>query len=147
MSKKEKTTNTVAWSPNPGSPDIDALRTQANKSVDYSTPVRNAYARAKSNLDRSYTNPLGAYTTAGVRDAAKRTQTSDLNQSMGLDLSNAAQQNSAGQYARYSDIAHLTAPQMYNSGGTRTTSDPMGAIMGFGQMGTSLATSALGGKA
>lgn len=86
-----------------------------NTPVDYSTPLRNQYARAEQNISRSYNNPLGAFTTADVRDKTLRATHQDLQQQLGLDLSNAAQQSSADQFNRQATVAGLTAPRFYNA--------------------------------
>jgi hypothetical protein len=86
-----------------------------DKGADYATPIRNQYARAEQNLTRSYQNPLGAYTTNDVRDKSLRSQRQDLSQNLGMDLSDAAQQNAQGTFNRQATVAGLTAPQMYNA--------------------------------
>lgn len=73
-----------------------------------------------------------------------RSQKSDLQQSMGLDLSNAAQQNAQAQFGNAATVAGMTQPRMYNSGGTQTTSEPFGMLMGIGGMAANVGASALG---
>jgi hypothetical protein len=119
------------------------LQNLVDQGPDYATPIRNAYGRAEQNLNQSYQNPLGAYTTADVRDKSLRSQKMDLNQNMGIDLSNAAQQNAEGKFNRQATVAGFTRPQMYGSGGTTTVSDPWGTVMGLGGMGASLGSAAL----
>jgi len=116
MGHKEQTqTNQVGWSAPPPTQATTNLQGLVDKGPDYTTPIRNAYGRAEHELSHSYQSPLGAYTTADVRDKSLRSQNSDLQQSMGLDLSNAAQENAQGQFNRQATVAGLTAPQMYNS--------------------------------
>ncbi len=113
---KSTQTNQVAWATPPPTQASTNLQTLVDKGgPDYTTGIRNAYARAEQNLSHSYQNPLGAYTTADVRDKAQRSQYNDLQQSMGLDLSNAAQQNAEGQFNRQATVAGLSNPQLYNS--------------------------------
>lgn len=113
-SSKSKTENKMGWTTPPPTQATTNLQNMVDSGgADYKTPIRNAYARAGQQLDRSYTNPLGAYTTADVRDKAQRAQHNDLNQSMGIDLSNAAQQNTQGQFNRQATVAGLTAPTPY----------------------------------
>jgi len=146
MSKKKTVnTNTVAWSPPPETQDVRDLRESANEGADYATPIRNAYARSEQNLQRSYNSPLGAYTTADVRDKSMRSQHQDLQQNMGIDLSNAAQQNSEAKFGRRAAVAGFTQPQMYNSGGTQTVSDPFGQAMQIGSMLSGLGMAAMSG--
>ena len=135
MSKKTTTKNEVAFAAPPETADTQRMRTLSTQGADYSTPIRNAYARAEQNLSRSYQNPLGGATTADVREKSLREQKSTMMQSMGLDLSNAAQQNAQSQFGNAATVAGMTQPRMYNSGGTQTTSDPMAimsAIAGVG---------------
>ncbi len=144
-SKKTEQKNTVAWSAPPATQATTNLQGMVDKGPDYSTPIRNAYGRAQQNLSKSYQSPLGAYTTADVRDKSLRSQQSDLSQSMGLDLSNAAQENAQGQFNRQATVAGLTAPQMYGSGGTTTVHDPWGTAMGLIGGGASAAGSLMSG--
>lgn len=114
-SNKSKQTNQVAWSNPPDTVATTKLQGMVDQGVDYATPIRNQYARAEQQLSRSYNNPLGAYTTADVRDKSLRSQKMDLGQNLGMALSDAAQQNAQGQFSRQATVAGLTAPRMYNS--------------------------------
>lgn len=127
-SNKSKQTNQVSWSAPPATQATTNLQAMVDKGVDYATPIRNAYARAEQNYDRSYKNPLGAYTTADVRDKSIRANHNQMQQELGLDLSNAAQQNAQGQFQRQATVAGLTAPQMYQSGSSQkfTAGDALG---------------------
>lgn len=144
MSKKTKTQNTVAYSTPSPTQAVTNLQNQVEQGADYSTPIRSAYARADSQLKDSYNSPLGAYTSADVRDKSMRSQHQSLLQNEGLDLANAAQQNSEAKFGRQATVAGFTQPQMYNSGSTSTVSDPWGTAIGLGQMGASVGTAALG---
>lgn len=114
-----------------------------DQTEDFSTPIRNAYARADQNVKRSYNNPLGGYTTGTVRDRSYQAQQKDLAQNMGMDLSNAAQQSAQSKFGRQATVAGFTQPQNYTASSVQKTSDPMGMIMGLGQMGASLGAGAL----
>ncbi len=133
-SSKSKTENQVAWSPPPATQATTNLQNMVTNGPDYTVGIKNAYARAGQDLDRSYNNPLGARTTADVRDKASRAQHMDLNQSMGMDLANAAQQNAQGQFNRQATVAGLTAPQMYNSSSRQpfTAGDYVGMALSGG---------------
>lgn len=143
MSKKVKQTNTPGWTTPQDTQDIKDLRNIAHESPDYSPPIRNAYARSEQSLDRSYNNPLGGYTTADVRDKSMRAQKKDLYQNMGIDLANAAQTNADSKFGRHATVAGLTRPVNYTAESVSKTSDPMGMIMGLGQMGATVASGAL----
>lgn len=147
MSKKTTQETTPGWSAPPPTAATTALQGMVNQGVDYSTPIRNAYARAEQNLKKSYQSPLGAYTTADVRDRALRSQQSDMHQSMGLDLSAAAQDSAQGQFNRQATVAGLTAPQMYNAKQVTTQRDPWGTAMGIGGLATSLGSAGISSSA
>lgn len=117
-----------------------------DQGADYQTPIRNQYARAEQKNARTYNNPLGAFTTADVRDKSMRAQNADFHQNLGIDLANAAQQNASDKFGRQSVVAGLTQPNMYNSQSVQKTSDPWGTALGFAGMGANVASSALGGS-
>lgn len=107
--------------------------------TDFSVPIRNSYARAEQQNNRSYNNPLGAFTTADVRDKSKREAHTDFMQNQGIDLGNAAQQNQQNAFNQQATVAGLAAPRFYNA--SSTSSQPfvggdvlsmaMGAAQGF----------------
>lgn len=136
MSNKAKVTqtNTPGWSAPTDTADMSALRGIRDQGGDFATPIRNAYARAEQKRSNSWNNPLGAYTTADIRDKASREQDLDAQQSMGMDLANAAQQNAESKWGRYAQIAGMTAPQFYMKESSKA--DKMGALdwtkMGIG---------------
>ncbi len=110
------------------------MQSQVDSGANYAEPIRNSYARAEQANTRSYKNPLGAYTSADVRDKSIRSQNADFHQNMGIDLSNAAQQNAEGRFNRQATVAGFTQPQMYNSGSQTSISDPMGTALGIAQI-------------
>jgi len=114
---KEVQTNTPGWSAPPTTADVESLRGMVNGG-DYATPIRNQYARAEQDLSRSYNNPLGAYTSADVRDKSMRSQKLDMQQSLGMDLADAAQENANAKFNRQATVAGLTSPQFYNAKST-----------------------------
>lgn len=136
-SSKSRQENQVSWSTPPPTQATTNLQGLVNQGVDYSTPIRNSYARAEQNLNRSYTNPLGAYTSADVRDKSLRTQNADLHQNMGLDLANAAQENAQGQFNRQATVAGLTQPISYTSSSRQPFT--AGDFLGLGFSGASSA--------
>ena len=129
-SNKGKTVNTPGWSAPPSTVATTNLQNMVNNPVDFSVPIRNSYARAEQTRHRSYQSPLGAYTTADVRDKSLREQDQAANQSLGLDLSNAAQESSQNQFNRQATVAGLTAPQFYNASSSQkwTGGDTAGLI-------------------
>lgn len=133
-SSKNRQVNKVNWSTPPPTQATTALQGMVDQGADYTTPIRNAYARAEQGLSHSYQNPLGAYTTADVRDKSLRQQNTNLNQQMGMDLATAAQENAQGRFNRQATVAGLTAPQMYNSESRQafTAGDYLGMAFGGG---------------
>jgi len=97
---------------------------------DFKTPIINAYARANQKYNNSFKNPLGAYTTADVRDKSIRAHDQEMQQNMGLDLSNAEFQNAQNKFGRQATVAGLTAPVHE----LRQTSQPFtgGDVLGIG---------------
>jgi len=147
-SKKTTTqTNTPAYITPPPTQATTNLQNMVDTGGDtYSQPLRNSYARAEKQLDTSYNNPLGAYGTADVTDKARRSQHLDLQQSLGMDLSNAAQAAQQNKFSQQATVAGLTAPQMYNAKSVGVTSDPWGNALGVAGLGTSLVTGGLTGS-
>jgi len=115
--------NTPGWSAPPGTADISTLRGMV-PGGDFATPIRNQYARAEQDLSRSYNNPMGAFTSPDVRDKAMRSQKLDMQQSLGMDLANAEQQNADARFNRQATVAGMTAPQFYNA--QSKTTNPFG---------------------
>src|SRR5688500_16336891 len=70
--------NTYGWQTNPGSADINALRASITP-VQEDPSIPFAFANERERQENSYKNPLGAYTSAAVRDAAGRSGGSALN--------------------------------------------------------------------
>lgn len=143
MSKKSKTTNTPAWSAPPPTQATTNLQTMVGEGVDYSTPIRNAYARERDRRQRSYQHPLGPRTTADVQAKTMRAEDSRMQQNMGMDLANAAIQSQAAKFGQQAQVAGLTSPQMYNAQSVTKQSDPFGTAMQVASLGTS---AALGGS-
>ncbi len=111
--------NTLGWSAPPETADVGTLRGMVNGG-DYATPIRNQYARAEQDLSRSYNNPMGAFTSADVRDKSMRSQKLDMQQSLGMDLADAAQENANARFNRQATVTGLTAPQSYNARSTNS---------------------------
>lgn len=145
MSKKTTQTNTPGWSAPPRTQEVSNLQGLVDQGADYSTPIRNAYARAEQQNTRSYNNPLGAFTTADVRDKSMRAQNANFNQNMGIDLANAAQSNADSKFNKQAAVAGLTQPTMYNAKSVQKFSDPLGSALQIGQAGSSSAKAAFGG--
>lgn len=142
MGKKSKSTQTnqVSWSTPPATQATTNLQNMVDTPTDFATPIRNQFSRAEREMDRSYANPFGAYSTADVRDKSKRSQKFDLKQDLGIALGNAAQQSNADKFNRQASVAQLTQPRMYGS--QSQTSQGMG-FMDYLGMGASVGGSVL----
>ena len=144
MSSKSKTTSTAThgyYTPPPTQATTN-LQSMVDTPTDYSTPIRNAYGRAEQQTNRSYNNPLGAYTTQDVRDKSVREMKQTMGQNLGLDLSNAAQQSASDKFTRQSTVAGLTQPNFAQTGGTQVSQQPFN-WMGLIQAGAGVGSAAL----
>ena len=110
---KAKQKNQYGWDTPPPTAATTALQGMVDKGPDYSTPIRNAYAREEQKYNQSFKNPLGAYTTADVRDKSIREHGQMQQQNLGIDLSNAAQQEQQAKFGRQAVVAGLTSPVHY----------------------------------
>lgn len=127
MSSKTKTTTnqqqqgsstaTYNWMPPPETADVQALRGMVSP-VQVDPSISYGYASAREGLNNSYHNPLGAYTSPAVRDAANRS----AGKRLAMDEAQAASASRlASQEARFgqqSYIAQLTDPRLVQTGGT-----------------------------
>ncbi len=141
MGKKKNITtqeNTYGHVDTPITPQIKALEAMKAK-TDSSIPFN--FSARRENLDNSYRNPLGSYTSPAVREAMQR------NAGAGLAMQEAqAVQNS--QYAadntnfdRQALLAQMTTPKFVQTGGTSTQTQSGGLLgdlltAGIGATGT-----------
>ena len=110
---KSKQKNNYGYSTPPPTQATINLQKMVDKPVDYATPIRNQYSRAEQVFNRSFKNPLGAHTTADVRDKSIRANQLSQLQNLGMDLSEAAQMSSQNQFGRQATVAGLTSPVHY----------------------------------
>ena len=145
MGKKKTTTtqtsnNTYGWQTPPTTPAVQELQTMVQKGSDPSIPY--FFAQQREDLDNSFQNPLGAYTTSAVRDAASRTANErfGMAQSEAIKASNYSSNNQA--FGQQSTIAGLTSPQLVQTGGTQS-----GTQVQSGGFWSGLLTNAIGAGA
>lgn len=111
--------NTYGWQTPPDTADTTALRNfqfQHDPRIDYS------FARGRQNMANTYANPLGGATTPQLRDATLRAGYEDSAQQ---NAQADAEENYGFQgmkYGQASDLAHLTAPRLTQTGGSSTGS-------------------------
>lgn len=126
----QKTTNTYAHVAPPVTQEVTDLKTTAADLKGKISPIiRSSYAGARSSLNDSFQNPLGAHTTPAIRDATLRAGNADLSQQEAGAL--AASDHAAGEadFGRQAMIAGMTAPQLVQTGGTsQGTSQQSGGI-------------------
>lgn len=116
----QNTTNTATYgqiTPN-DTPDIQAYRTHEFQ-TDPSIPYR--YQAARTRLRDSFNNPIGAYTTADVREKTERAGDMELTQQEGEASQESNFANQALEAGRLSDLAGLTAPRIVQTGGTQNS--------------------------
>lgn len=122
-SKTTTTTNTYGHQMMPTTPEMTRTQEIADKLRDKINPmIRGNFAAARRNLKDSFTNPLGAHTTAAIRDATIRSGNQELDQQENLALSNAEFQANQADWERSMGMAQLTKPQLVQTGGTQTQS-------------------------
>lgn len=147
ISKKSTQTNEPGYATPPPTAATTALQGMVGSGTDFQTPIRNQFSRAKQNLNDSYNNPLGAYTTADVKQKSMRSQNRDLDQNLGIALGDAAQRSQQAQFGQQATVAGLTSPQMYNAKSTNTVSDPWGTGLQIAGLGLGGLSGGLSGSA
>lgn len=113
----------------PDTPATTALQGMVKQGSDPSIPY--AFAQRRQDVANSFQNPLGAYTTPAVRDAANRVTGEKLamDESTAMQASKLAGDEAA--FGRQATVAGLTSPRLVQTGGTSSgtsTADP-----GWGQ--------------
>jgi len=93
--------------------------------------IRGQYAGARRDLDKSFVNPMGAYTTQAMRDATLQAGRDELGQQEALAIQGAEFAADGSDFERQLAIAGLTSPRMVQTGGTTRESDPMGFLSGL----------------
>ena len=112
-------TNTYDWMTPPDTADIEAMR-GFQFTADPRVPF--TYAKARQNIGETYANPLGAYSTAGLRDAQTRASYEDLAQQEGQALREENYSRQGLEYAKRADVASMTQPRLTQTGGSGTSS-------------------------
>lgn len=120
--------NVFDWLQMPDTQDINNLRgfqEEIDPSIDYS------FARRNTDLEKSFQNPLGAYTTSAIRDATLRSEKGDLEQDYGQARRQAYNDMQGRTAQRRALLANLTAPQLRQTAATGTN-DQTSESGGFG---------------
>lgn len=113
-------TNTLGWSPNPGSADINTLRGMVANPNEIDPTIAYNTAARRRDYNNTFKNPLGSYTTPAAREAAERSASRNMGIEEAVMASGAraaAQERAFGQQAH---VAGMTAPVAYNSSSSST---------------------------
>lgn len=113
-------TNTYGLGPQTNSADIQQLRGMVANPNEVDPTIAYGYARARQDSDNSFRNPLGAYTTPAVRDAAGRSAGRAINQEAAVATSAGRREAQDRAFQQQSYIAGLTAPPVVQTGGSST---------------------------
>lgn len=132
-SKARQTTQNTYGSPAPfSSPATQKLAAMVDQGSDPSIPYH--FAQKRQDLNNSYMNPLGAYTSPAVRDAANRVagERMSMDEAEAIKESNFLQQQAA--FDRQAAVVNATMP--FQTGGVSTgvqkNSGGWGQIIGAG---------------
>jgi hypothetical protein len=121
-------------------PEIAALK-EMKATLDPTIPYN--FAQQKEDFNNSYVNPLGAYTTPAVRDAAVRANNERMNVAQSQAVQGSQYNADNTNYGRTAGVAAMTAPQLVQTGGTQTQTQSgglLGQILGgVAQVGASYA--------
>lgn len=137
-------------------PDTADIAAQRNFQFQSDPRIGNAFSRNRRNAAESFNNPLGANTTAGLRDATLRASNEDSAQNEAQAYREENYSRQGLDYARLADVAALTQPRMVQTSqsgtstgtssgtsvgsGTTTQSQPLlpGLIQGASGVGSAL---------
>lgn len=121
QSHNQATSSTSTYGHVPGaqSADIDAAR---NFQFSHDPRVPYAFARAYERSKETFANPLGANSTAGLRDATLRATSEDLGQQEGQAYAEEGRSLQGLEFAKLMDIASMTQPRFVQTGSTGTSS-------------------------
>jgi hypothetical protein len=112
-------TNTYGWMDTPDSADIKAYRDwtpQMDQSISYGA------GNAKNQLEKSFNNPLGGYTTPAMRDAALRSGNRQIDQDASQAFRVGQQDVNQQRGGQLGTLAGMTAPRLVQTGGSGTGS-------------------------
>ena len=112
-------TASYGWQAPPETADVTALRGMVSP-VTPDPGIAYSFAKQRNDLGNSYKNPLGAYTSPAVRDAATRSigQAFDMNERVASESSRRQAQDQA--FGQQSYVAQLTDPRLVQTGGSST---------------------------
>ncbi|HEY8560519.1 MAG TPA: hypothetical protein VIL74_09090 [Pyrinomonadaceae bacterium] len=123
--KKTKTTNTYTYMPKPDTADTQAARAAATN-IDLVTPVATQYGQMERDVkdDQFYESEL----PDGAKEKIKLGRLFNLRQNKGAALGAATAQQEAAKSGNLLNVAALTQPNLVQTGGTTTVSDPWGTF-------------------
>lgn len=119
QTSRNTTANTFTRLPGASSPDIDTLR---NTKFDIDPGLSAEYGKARSDLNKSFQQPLGAYLSPQVRDAQLRSGNERLNRDEAQAMRQGQYDVNNQKFGRDVTVAGLTAPPLVQAGSTSTGS-------------------------
>lgn len=135
--KKVKSTNQVNFATPPETQDVINYRKAAGN-VDFSSPINAMYGQMENDVENE--EFYDAEMPESARSKIKYARLFNLRQNKGAALGAAKGQEELAKTGNLLNVAQLTRPQMYNSGGTQMVNDPTGAAASVaGGAGTILA--------
>lgn len=141
--KQDTSFNNTSSSSVGDSPDIQSFRgwqPQADPSIPY------RFARARTNLNQSFNNPAGQYSTPAIREATQRSAEGDLMQQEGQAMRESQNDVNAQTGAKEGFLASLTAPRTTTSSGTGASSGSGNQVSSGGLIGDLALALAQGGS-
>jgi len=141
--KTQATTATTASFDYKTPPETPALQTLKNQTFEIDPGIAAQYGRQRSDLNRSFQNPTGAFLSPQVRDMQLESGRERLGRDEAQAMREGAYDVNKLNYARNLAVAGQTAPQLVQTGTSGTqqgttvqSQSPWGTLA---QVGTSLA--------
>lgn len=141
--KQDTSYNNTGTSTVGDSPDIQTFRgwqPQADPTIPY------RFARARTNLNQSFDNPTGQYSTPAIREATQRSAEGDLMQQEGQAMREGQYDVNAQTGAKQGFLAGLTAPRTTTSSGSGASSGSGSQVSSGGFLGDLALALASGGS-
>lgn len=111
------TTASYGWQDHPETADVATLRGMVAP-VTPDPGIAYSFGQQRNALNNTYRNPLGAYTSPAVRDAANRSAGQGFAQAERVASESSRRQAQDQAFGQQSYIAQLTDPRLVQTGGT-----------------------------
>lgn len=120
QTQTQNSTMTYGTGPAPDSADIRNLRGMVANPNEIDPRIAFNSAATRRDFNNSFMNPLGAYTTPAVRDAANRNFGRMLNMQEGVAAQGSVRDAQERAFQQQSYLAGLTAPPVVQTSGSST---------------------------